>query len=198
MADRQVSFAVPQALFDESVRRVRAAGVDEPEELLEAILRASAVDTLETVGGVGPIPTALSDVRAAWLLQLCKLRNEILPDEVVAVLFRVMPTTAGSITRRMQATYEAALQESLKAHMIASAKLSYPRKEPGEAPRHMVTFATAAAFGYALKTIAAAGLIGEVSQDRTKRAIEFPQEISLDRGGSKRKIQIAKHTLGLK
>ncbi len=167
------------------------------EDLLEASLCASAIDALETIGGTGPVPTALSDVRAARLLELCKLRNEIMSDEVVAVLFRVMPSTAGAITRRMQATYEAALQDSLKAHMIATAKLSYPSKEAGEAPKHRVVFATAAAFAHAIKTIAAAGLIGEVSVDRSKRSIEFPQEIEIVRDGTKRKIRIAKDTLGL-
>jgi hypothetical protein len=197
MPDRQVTFEVPTGLFDQSVARLRAAGVGAPEDLLEATLCASAIDALETVGGNGPVPTALSDVRAGRLLELCKLRSEIMSDEVVAVLFRVMPSTAGAITRRMQATYEAALQGSLKAHMIATAKLSYPRKEAGEAPKHKVVFATAAAFGYAVKTIAAAGLIGEVSVDRPKRSIEFPQEVEIVRGGTKQKIRIAKDPLGL-
>jgi hypothetical protein len=197
MSYHEVTFPVPQDLFDQSVARLRTAGVGAPEELLETTLRASAIDALETVGGAGPVPTALSDVRAARLLQLCKLRNEILPDEVVAVLFRIMPTTAASITRRMQATYEAALQDSLKAHMIAMAKLSYPKKEKGDAPKHNVTFATAAAFAYAVKTIAAAGLTGEVSLNPLKRSIEFSQEVEVTRGGTKRKIRIAKDTLGV-
>src|SRR5215213_883878 len=107
MADRSVTFDVPQDLFDKSLARLRAAGVDAPEELLELVLRATAVDTLETIGGSGPVPTALTDVRAVRLLELSRLRNEILEDEVVAALFRIMPTTAGSVTRRMQATYEA-------------------------------------------------------------------------------------------
>src|SRR4051812_10046044 len=80
MADHQVSFTVPEDLFAEAVARLRAAGVDKPEDLLDAALQASAVDALETVGGVGAVPTALSDVRAARLLQLTTLRNEILPD----------------------------------------------------------------------------------------------------------------------
>jgi hypothetical protein len=99
--------------------------------------------------------------------------------------------------RRMQATYEAALQDSLKAHMITTAKLSYPKKDAGEAPKHRVVFATAAAFAHALKTIAAAGLMGEISLDRPKRSIEFPQEVEIVRGGRKQKLRIARDTLGL-
>jgi hypothetical protein len=197
MPDHQVTFGVPTGLFGQSVMRLRAAGVDAPQDLLEATLCASAIDALETIGGTGPVPTALGDVRAARLLEVCKLRNEILSDEVVAALFRVMPSTAGAITRRMQATYEAALQGSLKAHMIAMAKRSSPAKAAGEAPKHRVVFATAAAFAHAIKTIAAAGLMGEVSVDRSKRSIEFPQEIEIVRGGTKQKIQIAKDILGL-
>ncbi len=197
MPHHGITFGVPVGLFNQSVARLRAAGVVAPEELLEAAIRASAIDALETVGGSGPVPTALNDVRAARLLELCKLRSEIFPDEIVAVLFRVMPSTAGAITRRMQATYEAALQNSLKAHMIATAKLSYPKKETGQAPKHRVAFATAAAFAYAVKTIAAAGLIGEVSLDRSKRSIEFPQEIEIVRDGAKKKIRISTEILGL-
>lgn len=195
--DRQLTFTVPVGLFDQSVARLLAAGVEAPEDLLEATLCASAIDALETIGGTGSVPTALSDVRAARLLELCKLRSEIMSDEVVAVLFRVMPSTAGAITRRMQATYEAPLQDSLKAHMIAMAKLSSPSKEAGEAPKHKVVFATAAAFAYAVKTIAAAGLMGEASLDRSKHSIEFPQEVEIVRGTTKQKIRIAKETLGL-
>ena len=191
MTDRSVTFDVPQDLFEKSLARLRAAGIDEPEALLELALRASAVDTLETIGGSGPVPTALTDVRAARLLELSKLRNEILDDEVVAALFRIMPTTAGSVTRRMQATYEAALQDSLKAHMVANVKVSKPPKESGESPKMRVTFATAAAFSHALKLIAAARLTGEVSTDRVKRSIEFPQKVEVTRGGAKRQFQIA-------
>jgi hypothetical protein len=198
MPDREIAFGVPQDLFEQSAIRLRAAGVEEAEELLEATLRASAIDTLETVGGAGPVPTALSDVRAARLMALCKLRSEILSEEVVAVLFRIMPTTAGSIIRRMQATYEAALQDSLNAHMIAMAKQSYPKKETGAAPRVKIAFATAAAFSHAVKTITAAGLIGEVWLDRAGRSIEFPQEVEVARGATKRKIRMAPEVLGLR
>lgn len=194
----KVSFEVPQTVFDESLSRLRAAGVESPEELLEAVLRASAIDRLETIGGIGPVPTALSDVRSAWLFELCKLRNEILSDEVVAVLCRIMPTTAGSVIRRMQATYEASLHDSLTAHMKANAKLSSPRKAEGEAPRHKLAFATAAAFSHAQKIIAAAGLAGEVTASPSARTLEFPQEVEVDDGkGGKRKIRIARDVLGI-
>jgi hypothetical protein len=198
MADREIAFEVPQGLFEQSVERLRAAGVDAAEKLLEATLRASALDALETVGGVGPVPTALSDVRAARLLELCKLRGEILPDEAVAALFRIMPSSAALVTRRMQATYEASLQEPLQLHMVAMAKLSFPKKDAGEAPRHKLTFATAAAFAYALKRIAAAGLLGEVSTDRNARSIEFPQQVESSRDGEKTKVvKIAADILGI-
>ena len=194
----EVKFDVPQELFDQSLQRLRAAGVGAPEELLTSALQASAIDALKTVGGSGPVPTALSDVRAARLLELCKLRKEILPDEVVAVLFRIMPTTATSVTRRMQATYEAALEESLRAHMVAAAKLTSPRKHADDPPKHRVTFATAASFSYALKTIAAQGLTGEVTVEQSARAIEFPQQIEkIERDGKKRKVAIAKDVLGI-
>lgn len=197
MADREVTFGVPQDLFDESLGRLRAAGVEAPEELLEAALCASAIDTLATIGGSGPVPTALSDVRAARLLELCKLRNEIPSDEVVAVLFRIMPSTAATVTRHMQATYEAALAGSLRTHMIAVAKVSSPKKEEGESPRHRVTFETPAAYAYAIKTIAAARLTGEVTEEPSTRSILFPQEIEVDRDGKKQKIRIARDTLGI-
>jgi hypothetical protein len=198
MTDRKIELEVPQSLFEQSVERLREAGVDDAESLLEATLRASALDALETVGGVGPVPTALSDVRAARLLELCKLRGEILPDETVAALFRIMPSSAASVTRRMQATYEASLREPLQLHMVAMAKLSFPKKGDGEAPRHKLTFATAAAFSYALKRITASGLLGEVSTDRSARSIEFPQEVEISRAGKKIKAKIAAEVLGIK
>jgi hypothetical protein len=197
MPARKITFEVPQDQFDQSATRLRAAGVEEAEELLEATLRASAIDTLETIGGVGPVPTALSDVRAARLMELCKLRSEILSDEVVAVLFRIMPTTAGTIIRHMQATYEATLQASLTSHMIAMAKPSYPKKEANEAPRIKVTFVTAAAFSHAVKLIAAKGLAGEITLDRTGRSIEFPQVVEIASGATKRKVKITTDVLGL-
>lgn len=192
-----VSFDVPQDLFDESLRRLRGAGAPEPEKLLNSALEASAVDALQVIGGKGPVPTALSDVRAARLFELCKLRTEILADEVVAVLFRVMPSTATAVTRRMQATYEADLEDSLKAHMIAVAKLTSPRKDADEKAKRRVAFATTAAFSYALRTIAARGLIGEVTVEQSARAIEFPKEIEIKSGKKTEKVSIAKDVLGI-
>jgi hypothetical protein len=195
---KEITVSVGDDVFDEAVSRLRAAGIESPEDLLEAAVQASAVDRLETIGGFGAVPTALSDVRSAWLFELCRLRNEILPDEVVAVLFRIMPTTAGSVIRRMQGTYEAALHESLSAHMVAMAKLSSPRKETGEAPLHKVTFATPAAFSHALKLIAAAGLSREVSTSPSARSVEFSQQIEVEGPGGKNKIAIAKDVLGIR
>jgi hypothetical protein len=197
MAEREITFGVPQDLFDESLKRLRAAGVKAPEELLEAALRASAIDALATTGGSGPVPTALSDVRAARLLEICKLRNEIPSDEVVAVLFRIMPSTAATVTRHMQATYEAALAGSLRAHMIAVGKLTAPKKEEGEPALHRATFETPAAYAQAVKAIAAAGLTGEVSEEPAARSLVFPQKVEADRNGPKQSIQIAKDILGI-
>jgi hypothetical protein len=194
----QVSFEVPDELFNESVKRLTAIGVSAPQELLETALRASALDRLQVMGGSGPVPTALSDVRAAWLLELCRSCNDILSDEVVAVLFRIMPSTAGSVTRRMQATYEAELDKPLTTHMRAMAKLGYPpQKEESEAPRHRVTFATQAAYAHAARTIAAAGLTGEVTEQRAARSLEFPQKVEVQRDGKKRQLSIAHDVLGL-
>lgn len=192
MAEREVKIHVPEELFDESARRLRTVGVEQADEMLEAALQASALDRLEIIGGSGPVPTALSDVRAAWLFELCRLCKDILRDEAVGVLFRIMPTTAGSVTRRMQATYEAALDESLRAHMIAVAKKTIPMKAPNEPPKYRVTFATAAAYSHAVRTVAAAGLAGEVTESPAARALEFPQTVKVDRGGKKVTISIAK------
>lgn len=196
MADRDVTFRVPADLFVASASRLRACGVEDPDALVEIALRASAIDTLETMGGSGPVPTALSDVRAARLLEVCKIRKQILADEVVGVLFRVMPSTAGGITRRMQATYESALDASLTAHMVAAAKLSTPKKEQKEAVKHKIVFATSAAYGHAVKMIAAAGLLREVTRDSAKRTLEFSQEVEVP-DGTKKKVKIAATILGI-
>lgn len=178
MASREVDFSVPDELYQECVRRFEAAGATDASELLETALLAGVIDTLQVIGGDGPIPTALSDVRAARLVEICKLRNELLSDEVVGVLFRVMLSTANGISRRMQATYESALESSLASHMRSSVKVSIPRKQENEASSYKLTFATSAAYSYAAKAIAVAGLTAEVTFP-SSRTIQYPQEMAI-------------------
>jgi hypothetical protein len=193
MAGVTISFQVPQELFDESVHRLTAIGVPAPKEMLETALHAGAVDRLQVIGGRGPVPTALSDVRAAWLFELCKLCDDILSDEVVAVLFRVMPSTAGSVTRRMQATYEAELDGPLTTHMRAMAKRVPPptKKGPNQPARYRIAFATQAAFAHAVRMITAQGLAREVSEFRAMRSLEFPKQIKVTRDAKQVDIDIA-------
>jgi len=198
MADRDITFGVPAELFGAAASRLCACGVEDPDELVEIALRASAIDALETMGGSGPVPTALSDVRAARLLEVCKIRKQILDDEVVGVLFRVMPSTAGAITRRMQATYESALDASLTAHMLAEAKLTCPEKAKDADPKHKIVFATSAAYGHAVKKIRAEGLLREVTRDSAKRSLEFDQEVEVPDGDKKKKkVKFAETILGI-
>jgi hypothetical protein len=188
---------VDEEMFRRSAARLRGAGIKDVDEFLKLVLAAAAADALQGIGGSGPVPTALSDVRASLLLQVCRLRGEILPDEVVAALFRVMPSTAAGITRRMHATYEEALEDPLTAHMLARARLSAPPKEESANPRHRVRFGTGAAYQHAVKLIAARGLLDEVSLEPGRRTIEFDQVVTVKEGGGSTKLRIAKDVLGL-
>jgi hypothetical protein len=192
-----VTIKVSDDLFARSVTRLRGAGVKDPEALLALVLEAAAEDMLQTMGGSGPIPSALNDLRAGRLLEVCTRRGEILSDEVVAVLFRVMPSTAAGITRRMQATYEEALETPLTANMRARARLSTPLKEEHENPKHRVRFSSGAAYQHAVKLIAARGLLDEVSTEPGKRTIEFDQAVKVKENGRDVEIKIAKDVLGV-
>lgn len=194
---RSVTIQVDGDLFTRSAERLRGAGVREAEAFLEIVLAASASDTLQTIGGSGPVPTAMNDQRAGRLLEVCRLSGEILPDEVVAALFRVMPSTAAGITRRMQATYEEALEDPLTAHMRARARLSTPPKAEGEKPKYRVRFGTGAAYQHAVKLIAVRGLLDEVSLEPGRRSLEFAQVVTVQDAGRKLEVRIAKDVLGL-
>jgi hypothetical protein len=98
-------------------RTLAGLGKAEAEELVQAVLDASHDQSLETMGGSGPIPSNVNAARAEHVRFVCLRANRILDQREVEVLFRVTSTTARSILATMRATYEEALRQQFLERM---------------------------------------------------------------------------------
>jgi len=104
-------------------RFVSLAGLSEAqaEGLVEAALQAAVDQTLDIIMGSGPVPSAVTAIRADGLRYVCLHAGRALTQREVGVLFRTTPANARSILVTMSATYEQALHAQFVTEMRAAA-----------------------------------------------------------------------------
>jgi hypothetical protein len=89
------------------------AGLDATQagSLLDAVLAAAELETLEVLAGDAPAPSSLADARALRLRYLTEKAKRALKPREVEVILRVAPSVALSTLRRINATYPRVVDE---------------------------------------------------------------------------------------
>lgn len=164
------------------------------QALLLEFAAAVADQAIDIVGGTGPVPSTLNDVRAAQLAQLSRRLHRIPSDSEVRVLFRVLPATAGTITRRTLATYGADLDEHFRAFLKRNATVTDVAGGSGRSRRWKVKLTEPVAYDFARQLIEDAEAGAHVVEESAQRELTFPQVVQVE---GQPDLRILEDVLGL-
>jgi hypothetical protein len=159
------------------------AGLSQPsaEALVEAALQAAVDQTLDTMMGSGPVPSAVTAIRADNLRYVCLQAGRVLTQREVGVLFRTTPASARSILVTMSAIYEQALHAQFVAEMRAAATVEQTgTKDKGF--NWKVRFSQRAAYDTARAELERTDLLKFVVFDDDAASVEFPQTVKNPHG----------------
>jgi hypothetical protein len=164
-------------------RFVALAGLSEAaaEGLVEAALQAAVDQTLDTIMGSGPVPSAVTAIRADSLRYICLHAGRALTQREVGVLFRTTPANARSILVTMSATYEQALRAQFVAEMRAAANVEQAGSND-EGFTWRVRFSQRSDYDTARAELERLGFLKFAIFHETDMAVEFDQTVSSPRG----------------
>jgi hypothetical protein len=173
----------PEKTKEAVARFVSLAGLSQPsaEALVEAALQAAVDQTLDTMMGSGPVPSAVTAIRADNLRYVCLQAGRVLTQREVGVLFRTTPASARSILVTMSAIYEQALHAQFVAEMRAAATVEQTgTKDKGF--NWKVRFSQRAAYDTARAELERTDLLKFVVFDDDAASVEFPQTVKNPHG----------------
>jgi hypothetical protein len=164
-------------------RFVSLAGLSEPsaEALVDAALQAAVDQTLDTIMGSGPVPSAMTAIRADNLRYACLQAGRVLTQREVGVLFRTTPTSARSILITMSATYEQALHLQFVAEMREAATV----EQAGTQDKGLtwnVRFSQRAAYDTARAELERLNLLKFATFDDDAATVEFLKSVRTSQG----------------
>ena len=151
------------------------------EALVEAALQAAVNQTLDTMMGSGPVPSAMTAIRADNLRYVCLQAGRVLTQREVGVLFRTTPASARSILVTMSAIYEQALHAQFVAEMRGAATVEITgTKDKGL--NWTVRFSQRAAYDTARAELERLDLLKFATFDDDAASVEFPQTVKTPHG----------------
>jgi hypothetical protein len=159
-------------------RFVSLAGLSGPDAktLVDAALQAAIDQTLDTIMGSGPVPSAMTATRAEGLRYVCLQAGRVLTQREVGVLFRTTPSNARSILTTMSATYEQALHHQFVTEMRGAATVEQIGTLD-QGLRWSVRFSQRAAFDTARAELERLGLLKLATFDDAAWTVEFEQSV---------------------
>ncbi len=164
-------------------RFVSLAGLSQSaaETLVDAALQAAVNQTLDTIMGSGPVPSAVTAIRADELRYVCLQAGRVLTQREVGVLFRTTPANARSILVTMTATYEQALHAQFVTEMRDSATIEQTGTQD-KGLRWLVRFDQQAAYETAHAELERLGLLRFATFDDAAMTVEFGQSVETSQG----------------
>jgi hypothetical protein len=132
------SLPVPQGdlpLRHEAERRLAdSAGVtaETAGSLLDAAMRAAAVEVLDALASDAPLPSSVADLRALRLYRISALLGRTPTSDEVRALMRIPLPTAASAIRRMEASYPSIRERDLLSAVRRVRTRPLLRRVPGE------------------------------------------------------------------
>ena len=173
----------PQKTKEAVARFVSLAGLSQSsaEALVEAALQAAVDQALDTMMGSGPVPSAVTAIRADNLRYVCLEAGRVLTRREVGVLFRTTPTSARSILVTMSAIYEQALHAQFVAEMRAAATVEATGNN-ANGLNWKVRFSQRAAYDTARAELERMDLLKFVVFDDDAASAEFPRTVKNPHG----------------
>lgn len=153
-------------------------------QLIAAVKDAASTEALELIAGTEPVPSNLLDARALRLRRVCEKLGRTLTPREVEVIFRVPPTTASSIDRRMRATYPQAVDAFMRQLVSATASATKTGSTE-KGLRYDVAFDDPAALEFAVQILQREGMTRTLKQRRVEQTLDVPRAMK-DRNGTTR------------
>jgi len=154
------------------------------EALVDAALAGAIDHALESVNGMGPVPTQMAASRADHLRFVCERAGRILNQREVEILFRVSASTARTILTTLRATYEQILRDKFVAAMQADVTVA-PSGNDTDGLTWTLRFTEPGPFLTATSEVGRLGLAAVADVSPARRTITIPRRIG-EAGGKRR------------
>ena len=175
---------INQQKMTEAIDRfVSLAGLSESvaQALVDAALQAAVDQALDIITGQGPVPSAVTAIRADNLRYACLQAGRVLTQREVGVLFRTTPASARSILVMMSATYEQALHMQFVTEMREAATVESTGTQDAGLTWN-VRFFQRAAYDTARAELERLGLLKFAIFDDDTATVEFLQSVKTPQG----------------
>lgn len=160
-----------------AVARQASLTAADADELVRAVEDAVVDEARDTIAGSSPVPSTMSDARAARLAYVVRRLKRPLRRREVEIVFRVTPSTARSIVGRMHATYPDALDEQALLRAVRASAHPEDLGRAGGRRRYRIAFDDESGFNAAYALLNQRGLIEDVRRDERALTFELPQRM---------------------
>jgi hypothetical protein len=166
---------------------------EDAEQLVEAVVTAARAEVLDQIAGAAPAPSSVVDLRALRLRYICAAVGRMLSRREVELLFRLTPTAADSVIRRLQALYPAAVEEFLAA-LVARGSVTATGTAGGENEGWEIYFPEPAGLEHARQLLDRRRLGDAARVNRQAQTLRVPRVVTARAGQAHDPLAI----LGLK
>jgi hypothetical protein len=168
-----------------SVMRTYAGlGTDDAAALVAAVQAAVVREALDVIAGDAPVASNLTDSRALRLRRICEELGRTLTPREVEVVFRLPPQAAGSVDRRMRATYPQAVDGFMRS-LVSDTATATKTGDADKGFRYDVFFDDRAALEFAVQILQREGMTRNLKQRSTEQVLDVPRSMR-DRQGTDR------------
>ena len=144
--------------------------------LVGHVVASAEREALELLAGDAPLPGSIADSRALRLRYIVEAAGRALRPIEVEVTFRVPPSTAQSIIRRLNATYPRAVDAFLKDAVRRTATVT-PTGSAEAGLRYAIYFDEPSALDAANQLLQRRGLTRDVKVRRPEQTLDVPRDI---------------------
>jgi hypothetical protein len=177
--EEESGMPVDQAKRKEAIERfVAITGATEKEaaSLVDAALDGIVDQALETITGLGPVATSMTDLKADQIRFACLRAGRMLKQREVEALFRIKPSAARAILGNMQAVYGRALRQQALAEMREDASVT-PGGTADTGLTWKIKFSERATYDTAVSELARLRLLDATDERATQRTLEIAQRV---------------------
>ncbi len=154
---------------------------EDAETLGAASVAAARAEMVDHIAGVAPVPSSAIDLRALRLRYICGEVGRMLSRREIELLFRLTPSAADSVIRRMQALYPAAVEDYLAA-LVARGSVTATGTAAGGDEGYEIYFPEPAGLEHARQLLDRRRLGDFARVSRQTQTMRVPQTIT-DRNG---------------
>ena len=145
----------------------------EAKRVVDAVVEGAKREALELIAGGESFPSTVNDLRALRLRYVCEQLGRVLRPIEVEVVFRLPPTSARTLLRKMSATYPGAVDELMTKGLASAASVRKTGADPDF--RYEIFFGDTVSADHAYQLLQRNGLVQDVR--RRVQVLDVPRKI---------------------